>query len=142
MIKSSSMPLKYKIISDLKMAYVRGAGKVTSDEIMTEGARMFAENEWINGFNILCDYREITEFGVKTEDMGKIVSQDKNNEFLFDQSKCAIVAGSNLVFGVSRMWKTLSEDNKIETMVFRNIEDSLRWLGMDELVFQSIKELP
>ncbi|MCP3924845.1 MAG: hypothetical protein GY714_19885 [Desulfobacterales bacterium] len=74
--------------------------------------------------------------------MGKIINQDKNNEFLFDQSKCAIVAGSDLVFGVSRIWESLSDDNKIETMVFRNIEDSLSWLDIDELAFQSIKELP
>ena len=136
------MPLKHKIISDLKMVYVRGTGKVTADEIMTTGARIFTDSEWVNGFNIILDYREITELHVKTEDVKKIVAQDKRNEHLFNQSKCAIVAGSDLVFGLSRMWEAFSEDTKIETMVFRNIEDSLRWLGMDEIVYQSIKELP
>ncbi len=136
------MPLKYKIIPELKIVYVRGTEKVTTDDIMTEGARMFAENEWANGFNILCDYREITDFNLKTEDIEKIVDQDKNNELLFDKSKCAIVAGSDLIFGISRMWEILSEDNKIMTMIFRNIEDALKWLGINELVFQSIKELP
>ena len=136
------MPIIYKIIPDLKFAYIRGMGKVTTDEIMTAGAKMFTESEWKNGFNILIDYREITELSVKTEDVEKIINQDKNNELLFDKSKCAIVASSDLVFGVSRMWEILSEDNKITTMVFRNIEDSLRWLGLNESVFQSIKELP
>jgi hypothetical protein len=95
-----------------------------------------------NGFNILIDYREIAELIAKTEDIEKIVNQDKTIEPLFDKSKCAIVAGSDLVFGVSRMWEALSADTKIMTMVFRNIEDSLGWLGLDESVFQSIKELP
>ena len=136
------MPLKYKIFSDLKIVYVRGTGKVTADEIMTTGSKIFANSEWINGFNILLDYREISELGVKTEDIENIVDQDKRNEYLFDKSKCAIVADSDLVFGLSRMWEAYSEDTKIKAMVFRNIEDSLRWLGMDEMVYQSIKELP
>lgn len=136
------MSLKYKIIPDLKIAYVRGTEKVTADEIMTEGARMFAETEWVNGFNILCNYSEITDFNLKTEEINKIVTQDKYNERLFDRSKCAIVAGNNLVFGLSRMWEILSSNNMIETNVFRNIEDSFRWLGLEEDVFKSIKDLP
>ena len=119
------MTIRYKIIPDLKILYVRGMGKVTADEIITGGARMFAASEWTNGFNILLDYREISELSVKTEDINKLVDQDKTNKHLFDKSKCAIVAGSDLVFGVSRMWEILSEDKKNAKMVFRNIEDAL-----------------
>ncbi len=136
------MPLKYRIVPALKIAYVRGAGTVTANEIMIEGAKMLAENEWVNGYHILCDYREITDFNLMIEDLNRIVSQDQENELLFDQSKCAIVAGSDFVFGISRMWETLSEYTKVKTMVFKNIKDSLCWLGIDEHVFQSIKELP
>lgn len=135
------MPLQYRIFPDLKIAYVKGEGKVTADEIITQGARMFAEKEWFNGFSVLCDYREIDVFDLETEDIDGIVNQDKINERLFDQSKCAIVSGSNVVFGISRMWEILSENNRIETMVYRDIEDALRWLGIDEHIFQSIKEL-
>ncbi len=135
------MSLIYKVVPDLKIAYVKGSGKVTTEEILKKGAGMFAESEWTNGFNVLIDYREITKFIVKTEDMGRIVSQDMSNEFLFDQSKCAIVASSDLVFGVSRMWETFSEKNKITTMIFRNIEDALKWLDMDEHALQSIEDM-
>jgi len=136
------MALEYRIVSAQRFVHVRGVGKVTADDIMTEGARMFAESEWVNGFSILCDYRKITDFNLQTEDMRRITSQDKSNELLFDQSKCAIVAVSGLVYGLSRMWEALSENTKLETMVFRNIEDSLRWLGIEANVFQSIEELP
>ncbi len=138
------MSLKFKIVSDLKIAYIRASGKITADEILIEGARLFTSSEWVNGFNILCDYREITEFDLKSKDVEKIVKQDKSNESLFNKSKCAIVADIDSVFGLSRMWEIHSENenNKIETMVFRNIEDSLRWFGMDVNVFQLIKDLP
>ena len=58
------MPIRYRIVPDQKFAYIRAWGKVTVDEIVIEGARMFAEKEWENGFNILCDYREVTEFNL------------------------------------------------------------------------------
>ncbi len=41
------MSLKYRIVSDQKIAYVRGSGKVTVDDIMIKGAKMFAGNEWV-----------------------------------------------------------------------------------------------
>ena len=136
------MPVKYKIVSDQKFVYVKATGEVTADEIMIEGARMFTDSEWINGFNILCDYRKITEFDLKSSDLSQIVEQDKNNEPLFDKSKYAIVADSDLVFGISRMWEILSENNLITTMIFRNTIDSLRWLNLEESVFQSVKDMP
>ena len=46
------MPIAYRIVPDQKVAYIRAWGKVSGEEIMREGARMFAEREWKNGFNI------------------------------------------------------------------------------------------
>lgn len=134
------MPVEYKIIPDQKIAYIRAWGKVTADEIMIEGARMFAESDWVNGYNILCDYREITELNIKIEDIERIVIQDKEHEPLFDQSKCAVVSTGDLIFGLSRMWETLSEDNKLERIIFRNFDDALGWLGIDIDVLRSIRE--
>ena len=125
------MTIRYKIFPDLEILYIGGTGNVTTDEITTTGAKVFAESEWTNGFNILIDYREISKFEVKAEGVHKIINQDKANKHLFDQSKCAIVADSDLVYGLSRMWEILSEDSKIPTMIFRNIEDALQWLGLD-----------
>ena len=136
------MPIVYRIIPEQKLLYVKGTGRVTADEIMTEGATMFADSEWTNGFHVLLDYREISELGVTREGVGRIVHQDKANEHLFDKSKCAIVAGSDVVFGVSRMWESLSQENKVTTMVFRHFEDALKWLGLDESVVHSIEDLP
>jgi hypothetical protein len=132
----------YRIIPDQKVAYIKAWGKVTVDEIMIEGARMFAETEWENGFNILCDYREITEFNPVCEDVQRVVDQDKKHEPLFDKSKCAVVAKGDLVFGISRMWEILSQDTNLSTMVFRDIREAINWLEMDMDFLATIKKLP
>jgi hypothetical protein len=136
------MPLKHKIVSDLKFVYIKVSGEITADEIMLEGVRIFTDREWVNGFNILCDYRETTAINLTPSDIRRIIKQDINNVPLFDKSKFAILADKDLIFGFSRMWEILSENNPIKTMVFRNISDSLRWLDMEDHIFQSIKDLP
>ncbi len=81
--------------------------------------------------NILCDYREVTELDVNSEDVNRIVAQDKRQEPLFDKSKCAVVTTDDLVYGMSRMWEILSDDTRLTTEVFRDINDALKWLGLD-----------
>jgi len=136
------MPILYKIVPDKNFAYVKASRKVTVDEIMTAGARMFAEAEWANGFNILCDYRETTEFNLSNEDIQRVVAQDKAHEPNFDKSKSAIVATSDLVFGLSRMWEILSENTNLTTMVFRDIHKAIAWLKIDMDFLALIKNLP
>ena len=136
------MPILYRIVPDKKVAYIKASGNVSVDEIMIEGARMFAETEWENGFNILCDYREITEFDLSNEDIHKVTDQDKLHEPIFDKSKCAVVATSNLVFGLSRMWEILSQNTNLTTMVFKDIREAIDWLEMDMDFFATMKNLP
>ncbi len=131
------MAVYYRIVPELRVAYVRVAGKITVEEIMIEGGEMFAEKEWVNGYHILCDYREVLDLNLTTEDLNRIVVQDKSNELLFNKSKCAIVAGNDFVYGISRMWEALSESTQIQTMVFKNMKDSLLWLNIEEHVFLS-----
>lgn len=136
------MPIIYRIIPEQKISYIKAWGKISVDEIILEGARMFSEKEWENGFNILCDYREIIEVISKSEDIMEIVEHDKKNEPIFNKSKCAIVAKSDLIFGLSRMWEILSEDTKLTKMVFRDIKDAKRWLGLSLDSLDSIYKLP
>ena len=103
---------------------------------------MFAEAEWVNGFNILCDYREITEFNLSNEDIQKVATQDKAHEPIFDKSKCAIVTTSDLVFGLSRMWEIFSHNTNLTTMVFRDIHEAIGWLKIDMDFLALLKKLP
>lgn len=137
---NNSMPILYRVIPDQKVAYIKASGKVNADEIMREGARMFAETDWENGFNILCDYRNITELDLRSEDINRIASRDRVHEPIFDKSKCAVVAENDLIFGLSRMWEIVSEDTSLTTMIFRDIREAIDWLEMDVDFLAKIKK--
>ena len=135
------MPVTYKISPELNVAYMKAWGNVSVDEILTAGVKMFTDTQWENGLNILIDYRDTQEFAIKAEDVKKVVQQDRQNEPLFDKSKCAIVANTDLIFGISRMWEILSEDINIPRMVFRDINDARIWLGLDSSFLDLMNKL-
>ena len=136
------MPIIYKIVPDRKAAYIKAIGEVTVEDILLEGAKMFAQSEWENGFSILCDYREVTEFNIDTKQVRMIVEQDMKHDPMLDKSKCAVVATDDLVYGMSRMWEILSADTRLTTEVFRDINDAINWLELDLDIFDSIKGPP
>jgi hypothetical protein len=136
------MTIQYTMIPDLKMVYVQASGSITSHDIMDGGSLIFQEPKWNNGFSILCDYRDIKQFDVNYDDVLILVKQDKQNESLFDQSKFAILTGSDAAYGIARMWTTLSESTKIKTRIFQNLEESLEWMNVDHLTFQTVVGTP
>ena len=76
----------------------------------------------------LWDFSEI-KFNLSQNQLQDIAEFAKN---LFIQpSKVAMVASSDLSFGVSRIYEVFREDNQTEVKVFRKIEDGRRWLMND-----------
>ena len=136
------MPIQYTMIPDLKLVYVYASGSITGHDILAEGARMFQEQKWSNGFSILCDYRDIQQFNVDYDGILNIVSQDKQHEALFDQSKFAILTGTDVTYGIARMWTSLSVHTQIHSRIFKTLEDSLEWMNVDHLSFQTVVGSP
>ena len=40
----------------------------------------------------------------------------------------AVVAGSDLMFGLGRMWQTLVDDSSFKAGVFRSLEEANSWI--------------
>ena len=135
------MSFDYKIDTELETVYIRLLNDVKGKEVLTMASKVFTNRKWTNGYSILLDYRYATNIDITKEDIRRIADQDIKNKMVFDRSKCAIVVASDLGYGLSRMWKILSEESQIESDIFRNIEDAFRWLELEEHVFDSIQDL-
>jgi len=98
--------------------------------ILMSGAELFRGPDWMNGFHLICDYREVTSFDVDAADMRKLSAQDSSFEDLLNRSRCAVVADRDVIFGMARMWEAMSEQNGLRTMVFRELDEACRWLSL------------
>jgi len=134
------MPMEYTIVRSLRLAYARAWGRIDIDDILQMGTRLFSDQDWETGFNVLLDYRDIEHMDIQGREVRQIIDLDKANKAKFKGSKCAVVSDLNHVFGLSRMWQIMSDGvADMDSMVFRNLSQALDWLGLKPNVLDSIR---
>lgn len=124
------MPLKYRIIEDRKLVYVTGEGDITFPELMSHIEELARDPGYKAPMKKLVDYRNATlnEISMKESD---IFTQRKASLCdVFAGEQCAIVAPRDADFGMSRSHNAKIERSNVNTSVFRNLDDALKWLDV------------
>ena len=112
---------------------IKGEGVVTGSEIKEANDKIYDSRENIMKIKYqLCDFLEVSEFLVTHEDIVFHSEQDYKAANINPHMIIAIVASSDLIFGLSRMWEAYSYRSPFQSMVFRSIEDAEKWI--DEMI--------
>lgn len=123
------MPIQRNTDQVRRLTTLTATGEVSADEIM-EVVGAFKDD--LPALNILWDFREayLTE-SFESEFTQGIAKLAKSSVGLRRDGKTAYVASSDLLFGMCRMFTTqLSLEGSLHaTMVFRDIDEALKWLG-------------
>lgn len=83
-------------------------------------------------WSALIDLREVTDFNIDQNGMKEIVQQDRKLLKRFNFEKLAFVSNHDVVFGMMRMYQSMSDFDDIEVTVLREIEEAKLFLGMNE----------
>ena len=118
------------IDKEQKLARVSASGKVNALELRDIFSELIKHRDWQPGFDILCDYREIVDFDVSTQDIDEITKWQISMDHMIGNGKCAVVASRDSVFGMSRMWEMISANRSQDICVFRELDDAVSWLGI------------
>jgi hypothetical protein len=123
------MPAEYRIDRDNKIVLSRAWGKVAIEDFHAHGTRLRADPDFSPDFRQLWDFTEVSE---SVSDFDAMARLAQTNVFS-PTSRRAMLAPSDVVFGVGRMFQMLRE-SKGETgiRVFRDRESALRWLETGE----------
>jgi len=111
------------------MAKVKAWGRVNSHELKSIFTETVKHTDWDAGFSMLCDYDEILNFDVTTDDIYKIVEWQESIDAMIGDGRCAVIGSSDLVYDMNRVWQTLSSGRSQKICVFRQMNDALTWLG-------------
>jgi hypothetical protein len=76
----------------------------------------------------LCDYRGLTKIEVSTPSIQLIANLCRSAAAVNPDAVVALVAESDLSYGLSRMWEMLCEDIAWETCVFKRYEEAEAWI--------------
>ena len=126
------MPLTYEDTKDGGIL-VKGKGVISAKEIIEINNDLYRSPENILKIKYqLWDLTNVSEILVSSEDINAFAKQDAAAARVNPKMIIAIVASSDLIFGLSRMWEAYSYNSPFQSMVFRNIEDAEKWI--DEIV--------
>ena len=92
-------------------------------------------------FSQLADMSEVSRLDVSTDVVHYIAATTPFGE----GSKRALVAGSDIVYGMARLYGTVAEQRPGEFRAFREMSSAIEWLGLQDdehAIRETIASLP
>lgn len=123
------MPITYSIDRERNVVFTTIRGVLTDDELLDHKMRLTSDPNFKSGMVELSDAREVGELAVTAEGVGRFVTQDSKDSELLKDYKLAIVASEDVVYGMARMYQTLTEKNVPAVRIFRDLDEAKAWLG-------------
>ncbi len=121
------MPCRYTINPEARVVSAEYYGTLELADVRKNQSEMRADPGFDPSFNYLVDLRGVQTMGLSSMDM-QTASQES---FFNDNIKVAVVAATDLHFGMSRVFE-MSHDKREKTVkVFRDADDARRWIGLD-----------
>ena len=124
------MPINYVLYPDRPLIVTSGSGVVTDEELWAHWHKGYTD-EWISwGTPEFLDLRAVERFEATSAGLRELVDLDAN--YAKQQSapsKFAIVAPSDYIFGMMRIYQACSDLNPNFVSVFKDLSGAEEWLG-------------
>lgn len=124
------MPFTVQIDSDRRLVKSRWNGIATSELLVAYIEQVWSDTN-LRDFNELIDFRDIAEIQIPSDDIRKYAEYSRKYDNPEVSARSAVVATTDLVYGLSRMFSTmraLDPDDKREFRVFDDMGNALDWL--------------
>jgi hypothetical protein len=96
-------------------------------DLLAHKSRLINDADFKPGLRELSDVRAVDRLEVTPNGISQFVARDKADSAKLHDHKLAIVASADVVYGMARMYQTLSDDETQHVMVFRVGWSRLRW---------------
>ena len=122
------MTIKINYLDGRKGIEIVASGTVTGSEIVAEHEEIYnAENIIRQRYQII-DRTNCTKYVVSDAEVQKIAEIDKQASKTNPNIIIAIVAPTDLQFGISRAWQAYVAESKFSTKIFRERESAEKWV--------------
>ncbi len=125
------MPINSHIDAIKKLTVFKVTGVLLYDKAIS-AVKSFYEGQPTE--NVLWDLTDITGAQLTSEQVEKIANLNLRSESVRSKGKTALVAPKDEVFGLSRMFGTLSEISEapFQRWAFRSMEEAYQWLSEED----------
>jgi hypothetical protein len=106
------------------------SGDVTGQDFVAADNELLAMPEQLARCRyVIMDFTSISRMNISGADVRQIADLEQRMAAVQPHVTVAIVAPTDVAFGMSRMWEVLAEKTGWETMVFRTRPEAEEWVG-------------
>jgi hypothetical protein len=121
------MPITHRIDDDRTVIYTLLSGRVTDAELLAYYERAIAQNVQ-DPWRELVDGTQVTEMVLTPAGLARLAGVVGAHREQLRGGRVAMVATTDVTYGVFRMWELQREDLDYEVRVFRELAQALAWL--------------
>lgn len=125
------MPIKRKYFEDENFVLTLIYGKLTRAELGQHVIEMNNEHKDKAGVNELADCRWLTDISELTTTDVVISAEMEREKGRTCGSKGAIVVASDTVYGLARAYATIAQEARVDSRVYRSMDEAIKWLEVD-----------
>ena len=114
-------------------------GAVAAGDVTVANADYLTREDWTKLEYLIADFSGVTELQATTEDIRNIAIAEARIATLIPNLVIAVVAPTDYIFGMARMWEVFAEQTGWIRRVFRSRPEAEAWVHelMDGLLKQA-----
>ena len=123
------MPITHSILVQRRLVVTRLSGDIRDEEMLEAYRQLYSDPRWSPGFHEIADFRTANMRQVSNEAVARVgqLSERMAKGIPF---KTAVIAPTDLPFGLARMYEALAAESPEEVTVFRDEASALAWLEL------------
>lgn len=122
------MAYQYAIDPDAGIVEVTVTGVETTADSAERMRLIISNKDWRPGLGVVVDLRGVERIEGDFRQALGLIDAHKAVQEQIGASRIALVAGSKGVFGVGRMWQTLSDNLPYAVQVFEDLDEARAWV--------------
>ena len=122
------MPVTYQIDREFALIRTRCTGGVTFAEVVNHFRELEHDATLPGRLDVLLDLTEMQSVP-ESDQLTSVAREVEILRLKVEWGSCVIVAGSDLLFGMSRVFHALAEPHFSNSNVVRSLEEAERWLA-------------
>jgi hypothetical protein len=123
------MPIEIAYLDNGTGILFIGKGTVTGRDILEAKAKTFSSEGKIMQYQYgLLDFSRTDGVEISNTELEKVTELDKKAAAIIPDRVVAIVAGKDVIFGLSRMWEAYMGGAGWETHVYRSRKEAETWI--------------
>jgi hypothetical protein len=128
------MPISFTFYAEHELFLSKWEGDISDSDLLQSYKQLFNRDKYKPGFHQITDIRNADMSGVTSKGLRQLsIMVEEHLSGKCEEFKTALTAPKDREFGFSRMYEMLSDESPEKVMVFRGIDDALKWLGIEEI---------